>query len=171
LLPSLEVVKFRSTTESNSLQAIIKIDNPPKELEEVPHRSRKQKKFRNEDLPNGSQECGRWRKNFVTTLFWYVAYQPDPWNLDDNDTVIAMQQIWDSLYGKAVPYNVTVHDAVFTIVGALLLYSQRCSYLPSTSAGFLGLTTCKRFMAQHYWIIGSHHPEYILRFEQGICNR
>jgi hypothetical protein len=72
----------------------------------------------------------------VTTLFWYVAYQQDPWNLDDDDAVIVMQQIWDALYGDAIPYNITIQDAVSTIVSASILRSQHCSCELFTSGGF-----------------------------------
>ncbi|KAN0109337.1 hypothetical protein V8E52_009381, partial [Russula decolorans] len=73
------------------------------------------KKFRNEDLPRGCQDQNRWRKRFIPTFLWYTAYQMDPWNLEEDAAVDAMQQIWNQIYGKAIPYQITTHDAVHII--------------------------------------------------------
>jgi hypothetical protein len=78
------------------------------------------KKFRNEDLPRGCQDDNRWRRNFIPTFLWYAAYQTDPWNLEEDAAVDAMQQIWNQLYGKAIPYRIMTHDAVYIIVRAFM---------------------------------------------------
>jgi len=78
------------------------------------------KKFRNDDLPRGCQDENRWRGNFIPTFLWYAAYQMDPWNLEEDTAVDAMQKIWNELYGKAIPYHITAHDAVYIIVRALV---------------------------------------------------
>ncbi|KAN0109444.1 hypothetical protein V8E52_009238 [Russula decolorans] len=57
----------------------------------------------------------RWRKRFIPTFLWYTAYQMDPWNLEEDAAVDAMQQIWNQIYGKAIPYQITTHDAVHII--------------------------------------------------------
>jgi hypothetical protein len=44
----------------------------------------------------------------------------DPWNLEENAAVDAMQQIWNQIYGKAIPYHVTSHDAIYNIVRAFM---------------------------------------------------
>jgi hypothetical protein len=44
----------------------------------------------------------------------------DPWNLEEDAAVDAMQQIWNQLYGKAIPYQIAPHDAVYIIVSALM---------------------------------------------------
>jgi hypothetical protein len=46
----------------------------------------------------------------------------DPWNLEEDAAVDAMQQIWNQIYGKAIPYQITTHDAVHIIVSALVSY-------------------------------------------------
>jgi hypothetical protein len=76
------------------------------------------KKFQNEDLPRGCQDDNRWRGNFIPTFLWYAAYQMDPWNLEEDAAVDAMQQIWNQLYGKAIPYHIATHDLVYIIVCA-----------------------------------------------------
>jgi hypothetical protein len=47
----------------------------------------------NKDLPDGVHNKDRWHQKFIPTFLWWVAKQLDPWNLDDNDVVIALQQI------------------------------------------------------------------------------
>lgn len=106
---------------------MVKVDDTPVVLyQKVPQK----KKFRNEDLPRGCQDDNRWRGNFIPTFLWYAAYQMDPWNLEEDAAVDAMQQIWNQLYGKAIPYQITTHDAVYIIVSGLVfvfLFSESYS--------------------------------------------
>jgi hypothetical protein len=75
------------------------------------------KKFRNEDLPRGCQDENCWRGKFIPTFLWFIAYsQTDPWNLDEHGIIEAMQLIWNKLYGKAIPYQITAQDPVYVIV-------------------------------------------------------
>jgi hypothetical protein len=96
---------------------IVKIEDGPVHLNEQAQR----KKFRNEDLPHGCQDENRWCGKFIPTLLWFVAYsQTDPWNLDEHGVIKAMQLIWDKLYGNAIPYQITVQDAVYIIVSCTI---------------------------------------------------
>jgi hypothetical protein len=89
------------------------------------------KKFRNEDLPRGCQDDNRWRGNFIPTFLWYAAYQNDPWNLEEDAAVNAMQRIWDTLYSKAIPYRIVPHDAVYIIVSSLAVVFSVIALLTS----------------------------------------
>jgi hypothetical protein len=86
----------------------------------VTHRSAdakpKKSKYRNSDLPDGCHLESRWRKHFIPTFIWYVAWQRDPWAMDEAEVVRALQQIWDQLYSGLSPYTITAHDAVYSIV-------------------------------------------------------
>ncbi|KAF8495461.1 hypothetical protein F5888DRAFT_1635530 [Russula emetica] len=99
--------KKRATTS-----ALVKDEDSPVTLYQ---KAPQKKKFRNEDLPRGCQDDNRWRGNFIPTFLWYAAYQVDPWNLEEDAAVDAMQQIWNQLYGKAIPYQIAPHDAVYII--------------------------------------------------------
>jgi len=46
----------------------------------------------------------------------FAYSQADPWNLNEHDVIEAMQLIWNKLYGKAIPYQITAQDAVCVIV-------------------------------------------------------
>lgn len=71
---------------------------------------------KNGDLPIGAHDGERFRRLFVPTLIWYTAFQSDPWKIDDSDHVNAMQEIWNKVYGKTVPYRIEVNDDVFKVV-------------------------------------------------------
>ncbi|KAN0105548.1 hypothetical protein V8E52_010929 [Russula decolorans] len=91
---------------------LVKVEDTPIVLYQ---KAPQKKKFRNEDLPCGCQDQNRWRKRFIPTFLWYTAYQMDPWNLEEDAAVDAMQQIWNQIYGKAIPYQITTHDVVHII--------------------------------------------------------
>ena len=40
----------------------------------------------------------------------------DPWNLDKDHLVKVMQYIWNKLYSKAIPYQITAHNSVCAVV-------------------------------------------------------
>jgi len=75
----------------------------------------------NKDLPDDVHKKDRWHKNFIPTFFWWVAQQPDPWNLADEDVVNALQEIWDVVY-KKIPYTVEAKDAVVSVVHIFFWY-------------------------------------------------
>jgi len=79
--------------------------------------SRKARKYSNDDLPNGCQDGGVWRRNMVPTYAQFVASYEDPWVVQDDNAVAAMQVAWDAIYGRRVRHTIEVQDAVFTIVG------------------------------------------------------
>jgi hypothetical protein len=85
-------------------------------VEHLQQRSGKHNKYLNDDLPHGCLEEARWRKHFIPTFLGYVAWQPDPWVLDEANTTLALQLIWNVLYGNSIPHTVVAHDAVYSIV-------------------------------------------------------
>ena len=80
------------------------------------------KGFKNGDLPDGCQDNDTWRRAFIPTYLWWVATQPDPWNLDDELALEAMQDIWNKIYGATILYVITLNDAVFSIVSKHILF-------------------------------------------------
>jgi len=84
--------------------------------------SSSRKGFKNSDLPAGCQDNDKWRREFIPTYLWWVATQPDPWNVDDEKALEALQAIWDKIYGAKIPYVITLNDAVFSIVSELILF-------------------------------------------------
>ncbi|KAF8488816.1 hypothetical protein F5888DRAFT_1809375 [Russula emetica] len=78
--------KKRATTS-----ALVKDEDSPVTLYQ---KAPQKKKFRNEDLPRGCQDDNRWRREL---------YPHFP------------LQIWNQLYGKAIPYQIAPHDAVYII--------------------------------------------------------
>jgi hypothetical protein len=69
----------------------------------------------NKDLPHGVHDKDHWHRKFIPTFLWWVAKHSDPWNLDDNDVVIALQQIWDVIYPN-IEYTVEQKGAVVAVV-------------------------------------------------------
>jgi len=49
-------------------------------------------------------------------VVWYHAAQTNAWKFDDGDLVLALQEIWDSIYGGTVPHQIEVNDSVFQAV-------------------------------------------------------
>jgi hypothetical protein len=76
-------------------------------------------KFINSDLPVGCDKGNKWRRAFVPTYISFVASHIDPWSVDDDEAVSAMQLSWNMVYLHAPirPQVVQVNDAIFFIVG------------------------------------------------------
>jgi hypothetical protein len=75
------------------------------------------KKFVNKQLPAGCEKGNRWRRVFIPTYISYVAGYKDPWFVDDDDAVDAMQHIWDRVFSSdGIVHVVEVNDSVFSIV-------------------------------------------------------
>jgi hypothetical protein len=64
-------------------------------------------------------EKGRFRQRFIPTVFWYIAYSSNPWNITNQDTENALLCIWDAVYKGTVD---SINDAVTAIVSTLLLF-------------------------------------------------
>lgn len=69
----------------------------------------------NRDLPDGVHNKDRWHRKFIPTFLWWVAKQSDPWNLDDDEVVVALQLIWDVIYPN-IAYTVEQKGAVVAVV-------------------------------------------------------
>ena len=74
-------------------------------------------KFTNNDLPAGSMDL--WRPVLIPTFAKFVASYDDPWVIDDQDTITALQKVWDAVYPK-IPYTVKTKEAVFVLVSLSL---------------------------------------------------
>jgi hypothetical protein len=55
-------------------------------------------KFINSDLPVGCDKGNKWRRAFVPTYISFVASHIDPWSVDDDEAVLAMQLSWNMVY-------------------------------------------------------------------------
>ena len=79
--------------------------------------------YTNRDLPAGALDRNMWRCVFISTYSVYVANYPNPWSVDDEDAVVALQHIWNAVYTNRklaglpdIPYTVEYQDCVFSIV-------------------------------------------------------
>jgi hypothetical protein len=73
-------------------------------------------KFTNRDLPVGCTDGNVWRRAFVPTYIRFIASLKNPWTIDDDTAIQALQTIWDAIYGQTIQHAVTADDAVFHIV-------------------------------------------------------
>ena len=78
-------------------------------------------KFINGDLPVGCEKGNKWRRTFIPTYIAFVASHTDPWSVDDDEAVTAMQLSWNAVYLNTtlMPQVVRVDDAIFFIVSFL----------------------------------------------------
>lgn len=76
----------------------------------------KHAKWTTSDLPAGAQDEDRWSMVFVPTLLRYQGCRHDPWNWDQVTSVAIVQNIWDEVYGDALPPKVQLNDSVHTVV-------------------------------------------------------
>ncbi|KAF8485647.1 hypothetical protein F5888DRAFT_1625332, partial [Russula emetica] len=70
------------------------------------------RRYRNEDLPQGSMDKSRFRQRFIPTVFWYAASSPNPWNITNQDAENALLCIWKAVYKGTVG---DMNDAVMAI--------------------------------------------------------
>ena len=68
------------------------------------------------DLPRACNLNNLFRKRFIPTYIKFVAEGSDLWTVDDLAAVTAMQQIWNTVYGKTIPYRISTDGPDFTIV-------------------------------------------------------
>jgi hypothetical protein len=73
-------------------------------------------KFTNKSLPEGCQESHRWRRSLVPTYIHFVAACKNPWSVDSDEAVSALQKIWRAVYGDKIQHTVKVNEAVFSVV-------------------------------------------------------
>jgi hypothetical protein len=93
---------------------MVKIEEQKPQQSKAGRGSRERAK--NEDLPDGCQDQGRWRKIFIPTYITYLAGYKDGWIVGDTDAINALQKIWKAVYGDEIPYTIEVNDAVHAIV-------------------------------------------------------
>ena len=80
-------------------------------------------KVTNNDLPVGVPHDERFRDVYVPSNIWWMAFQPDSFNAEDDSQVSFMRASWKVVYGKTVPHKVRVDDPVFQLVGYQFKYS------------------------------------------------
>jgi hypothetical protein len=105
----------------------VKVEDSPQPVHRKAHAPHPRRTFKNGDLPSGCRTNDAWRRAFIPTYLWWVATQEDPWALDDEKALDAMQTIWDVIYKKTVPYTITLNDPVFFVSQPIL--SKFYSYL------------------------------------------
>ena len=69
----------------------------------------------NKDLLNGVHNKNCWHQKFIPTFLWWVAKQLDPWSLNDDNVINALQQIWDIVYSN-IPYMVKQKGPIIVVV-------------------------------------------------------
>src|SRR5260221_13982773 len=78
----------------------------------------------NQQLPDGALENGKWTVTFVPTFLRYVSCtQKDVWTLKSQETIIALQGIWNEVYKgntqdrqKKIKHLVKLGSAVYHVV-------------------------------------------------------
>ena len=103
----------------------MKVEDSPQLVRRGKPRMPLRKTFKNGDLPDGCQTGDAWRHAFVPTYLWWVATRLDPWCLDDDEAIEAMQAIWDTIYDTKdtkIVHVVTLNDAVCSIVNKPILF-------------------------------------------------
>jgi hypothetical protein len=107
----------------------VKVEDSPQPMRRKARAPQPRKtSFKNGDLPSGCQTSDAWRRAFIPTYLWWIANQEDPWVLNDEKALKAMQYIWTAIYEQRVDYTITVNGPVFSIVSQPTL-SKFYSYL------------------------------------------
>ena len=74
-------------------------------------------KYTNADLPQGAQLNNTWRKKFITTYEKWLGTCTEPWDVEDTDSCMALQAIWNTVYPH-IDYVVDADGPVFYIVSS-----------------------------------------------------
>jgi len=74
------------------------------------------KYFTNSDLPAGALTKDHWRRSFIPTFMWWVAWLQDPWNLNDNELLEAMPIIWDEIYAEHCKFMIVLNNTMWFLV-------------------------------------------------------
>jgi hypothetical protein len=75
-----------------------------------------------------------------------VAQQQNPWTVEDKAAKLAMQKIWQAVYKKSIPYQITTDGPVFAVVSICILHVlQHQSFLTGPAKGFGCLAVGYRF--------------------------
>ena len=102
---------------------MVKVEDSPKPLlRHIRAQSQAMKKiFKNRDLPEGCTIGDCWCRAFIMTYIWWAAQQHDPWNMNDDEAVLALQWIFNTIYDMSVTYTIMVNDAIFSILSSSIL--------------------------------------------------
>jgi hypothetical protein len=76
----------------------------------------KRRHFTNSNLPAGAQDQDVWRKLFIPTYARWLGRFAELWNIDEAKELVALQQIWDTIYRLTIQYTIKANDAVVAIV-------------------------------------------------------
>ena len=113
---NLYLIFFLQISFNIFFQNLVKIEDTP-----VPKKVSKKRVFTNATLPAGCFDNDRYRGNFIPTFIWWASLQDNPWRLDVNNTITAQQHIWDGIYGKVIPYEITYEGAVYGNVSSIIM--------------------------------------------------
>jgi hypothetical protein len=69
-------------------------------------------------IPNAA--INQFRRAFIPTYIAWVAEFPDPWRIESEQVVEAMNKIWAQIYGRKVPYEITTNTDVYKKVCCLV---------------------------------------------------
>lgn len=69
----------------------------------------------NKHLPAGSKKGGIFRKKYIPSIFYRLASVSDPWNIQDDEACIIMNEGWKANY-KNLPHTIVVDNPVFKVV-------------------------------------------------------
>jgi hypothetical protein len=112
------------------VQALVNVEQralPLRRIKAEPQgASRTQVKWTNAHLPQGCQDVNRWRRVFVPTYIRFVASYDNPWTVRDEDSVSAMQAIWNKVYGSKIEHEIVAQQAVHSVVRSFINISVGC---------------------------------------------
>ena len=121
---------------------MVKVEDSPKPLlHHVRARSQATKKiFKNRDLPEGCTIGDRWRHAFIMTYIWWAAQQCDPWNMNNDEAILALQRIFNTI------------DAIFSIVSSSILsvdcHTYHCIFRHNNVCLTPGVTLLAQLLSQ-----------------------
>ena len=90
-------------------------DADPDDIVEVT--KKRKARVTNWDLPAGAHDDNRFQHAYVPSNIWWMAFQLDPFNPEDDSQVSFMRTSWKVIYGNTVPHKVRVNDPVYQLVG------------------------------------------------------
>ena len=100
VIQSVDVTGMRASTSALTTPAVLVHDTPPR-------------RFRNADLPQGSQD--KWRTSFLRMWIAFFGTLLTPWMNSTEGVRAGIQDIWDIVYPD-IPHTVEPQEAVHAIV-------------------------------------------------------
>ena len=79
---------------------------------------KRQRKFTNRDLPQGSHNDNDWRGKFIPTYEKWLGTRNEPWIVDENENVAALQTIWNAVY-LHIDHIIDIDGPVYHIISSI----------------------------------------------------